>query len=50
MINLIISIDIRTHRYIYDPRYTNIPVLKEDYFRVLREINSDYFDVFESME
>ena len=32
---------------IYDPRYCNMPVLKEDYFRMLREINPDGFDVFE---
>lgn len=36
--------------YIYDPRYTNVPVLKDDYFRALREINPDGFDVFEIME
>lgn len=32
--------------YIYDPRYVNTPVLKADYFRALREINPDGFDVF----
>ena len=32
--------------YIYDPRYLNTPVLKDDYFRALREINPDGFDVF----
>ena len=33
--------------FIYDPRYKNVPVLKENYFRALREINPDGFDVFE---
>ncbi len=33
--------------YIYDPRYSNEPVPKSDYFRSLREINPDGFDVFE---
>ena len=32
---------------IYDPGYKNLPVLKENYFRALREINPDGFDVFE---
>jgi len=32
--------------YIYDPRYQNTPVLKDDYFRALKEINPDGFDVF----
>lgn len=32
--------------YIYDPRYQNMPVLKDDYFRALKEINPDGFDVF----
>ena len=32
--------------YIYDPRYKNTPVLKDDYFRALKEINPDGFDVF----
>lgn len=32
--------------YIYDPRYTNVPVLKDDYFKALKEINLDGFDVF----
>ena len=32
--------------YIYDPRYQNTPVLKDDYFRTLKEINPDGFDVF----
>ena len=36
--------------YIYDPRYANVPVLKDDYFRALREINPDGFDVFEIKE
>ncbi len=36
--------------YIYDSRYTNVPVLKDDYFRKLREINPDGFDVFEKMD
>lgn len=31
---------------IYDPRYKNIPVPKDDYFRALREINPEGFDVF----
>lgn len=30
----------------YDPRYQNTPVLKDDYFRALKEINPDGFDVF----
>ncbi len=33
----------------YDPRYKNVPVLKDDYFRMLREINPDGFDVFEKI-
>ena len=33
--------------YIYDPRYSNEPVLKQDYFKMLREINPDGFNVFE---
>ena len=32
--------------YIYDPRYQNTPVLKDDYFRALKEINPGGFDVF----
>ena len=32
--------------YIYDPRYQNTPVLKDDYFRALKEINPEGFDVF----
>ena len=32
--------------YIYDPRYQNTPVLKDDYFRALKEINPDGYDVF----
>lgn len=28
------------------PRYQNTPVLKDDYFRALKEINPDGFDVF----
>ena len=36
--------------YIYDPRYTNVPVLKDNYFSMLREINPEGFDVFEIME
>ena len=35
--------------FIYDPRYKNVPVLKDDYFRMLREINPDGFDVFEKI-
>ena len=31
---------------IYDPRYQNVPITKDDYFRALREINPDGFDVF----
>lgn len=32
--------------YIYDPRYQNVPIPKDDYFRALREINPDGFNVF----
>ena len=32
--------------YIYDSRYQNTPILKDDYFRALSEINPDGFDVF----
>lgn len=31
---------------IYDPRYKNIPVSKDDYFNALREINPEGFNVF----
>ena len=31
---------------IYDPRFKNIPIPKDDYFRALKEINPDGFDVF----
>ena len=33
--------------YIYDPRYSNKRVLKDDYFRALREINLDGFNAYE---
>lgn len=33
-------------KYIYDPRYSNIPIEKGDYFRALREINPNGYDVF----
>ena len=33
-------------QYIYDPRYQNSAVLKDDYFRAIKEINSNGFDVF----
>ena len=35
--------------YIYDPRFSNKPVLKRDYFRKLREINVDGFYVYEKI-
>ena len=34
-------------KFIYDPRYTNVPVDKNLYFSKLREINPDGFEVFE---
>ncbi len=34
-------------QYIFDPRYKNAPVTKNEYFRALREINKDGFVVFE---
>ena len=36
--------------YIYDPRYINEPVLKDDYFKALKDINPDGFDVFEKKD
>lgn len=33
-------------KYIYDPRYKDVPVLKDDYFNILKEINPQGFDVF----
>ena len=36
-------------KYIQTEHYKNVPVLKDDYFRMLREINPDGFDVFEKI-
>ncbi|MNN58868.1 hypothetical protein D3C81_1739400 [compost metagenome] len=33
--------------YVYDPRYSATPVLKDDYFKSLSEINSDGLNVYE---
>ena len=32
-------------KYIFDPRYSDMPVLKDDYFRALSSINSEGFYV-----
>ena len=32
--------------YIYDPRYKNVPIMKNEYFKALKEINPEGFDVF----
>ncbi|GBG57802.1 toxin CdiA [Sporomusaceae bacterium FL31] len=34
-------------KYIYDPRFSDVPVLKDDYFKALKEINPDGFNVTE---
>lgn len=33
--------------YIYDPRYSLEPVIKDDYFRALKEINPNGFNIYE---
>ena len=34
---------------IFDPRYLNQPVIKAEYFRMLRQLNPEGFHVFEKV-